>query len=351
MFDANHDVCFFDVGNEMNMCAKSKSESAKKSILHNIWKHTGKIFNEVGLKWKPIRRNFTFVGNSCPLTRITSTKIVPRKESNPHSVETPKPKLRVYSRRPKQVKKVGSRKKAKIVESKIANNSEPNHFRGSNATNIPSSSSLVNDRLFSVFQPVFDEFFSPPTSVFTPDPVVNASVPDVSTGLPSLTTVDQDAPSLSNSQTTPQSQSQDIPLSIKEYLLDLEMDVNTAFLNGILREEVYVSQPDGFVDPDNPNHVNGRSHFVHQKRRQRYPPVDTPMVEKSKLDEDPEGKAVNPIRYCGMVGTLMYLTSNRPDLDYAIALTAFNDADHAGCQDTRHSTSGSMQLLGDRLVR
>nr|GFC05284.1 hypothetical protein [Tanacetum cinerariifolium] len=33
------------------------------------------------------------------------------------------------------------------------------------------------------------------------------------------------------------------------------MDVKTAFLNGNLREEVYASQPDGFVDPDNPNHV------------------------------------------------------------------------------------------------
>ncbi|GKD84809.1 retrovirus-related pol polyprotein from transposon TNT 1-94, partial [Tanacetum coccineum] len=34
-----------------------------------------------------------------------------------------------------------------------------------------------------------------------------------------------------------------------------QMDVKTAFLNDILREEVYVSQPDRFVDPQNPNHV------------------------------------------------------------------------------------------------
>ncbi|GKC86663.1 hypothetical protein Tco_1147312 [Tanacetum coccineum] len=35
--------------------------------------------------------------------------------------------------------------------------------------------------------------------------------------------------------------------------------------------------------------------------------------------------------------------------DSCIALIAIADADHAGCQDTRRSTSGSMQLLGDRL--
>nr|GEZ06546.1 hypothetical protein [Tanacetum cinerariifolium] len=78
--------------------------------------------------------------------------------------------------------------------------------------------------------------------------------------------------------------------------------------------------------------------------------VDTSMVEKSKLDEDTQGKAVDPTHYHGMVGTLMYLTSSRPDMDSIISLTAFADADHVGCQDTRRSTSGSMQLLGDRLV-
>ncbi|GJU28393.1 uncharacterized mitochondrial protein-like protein [Tanacetum coccineum] len=36
--------------------------------------------------------------------------------------------------------------------------------------------------------------------------------------------------------------------------------------------------------------------------------------------------------------------------DSSIALTAYGDADHVGCQDTRRSTSGCMQLLGDRLV-
>ncbi|GJS74026.1 retrovirus-related pol polyprotein from transposon TNT 1-94 [Tanacetum coccineum] len=64
-------------------------------------------------------------------------------------------------------------------------------------------------------------------------------------------------------------------------------------------------------------------------------PVDTPMVEKFKLNEDTQGKAVDPTHYRGMIGTLMYLTAN---------------ADHAGFQDTRRSTSGCMQLLGDRLI-
>ncbi|GKD43269.1 hypothetical protein Tco_1267914 [Tanacetum coccineum] len=120
-------------------------------------------------------------------------------------------------------------------------------------------------------------------------------------------------------------------------------------------------------------------------------PVDTPMVEKSKLDEDTQGKAVDPTHYRGMINTLMYLTASRLDLTFAIsmcaryqakptekhlhavkrifkylrgtvnwglwylkdsfiALTAYADANHASFQDTRQSTSGCMQLLGDILV-
>ncbi|GJZ29115.1 hypothetical protein Tco_0573762 [Tanacetum coccineum] len=94
--------------------------------------------------------------------------------------------------------------------------------------------------------------------------------------------------------------------------------------------------------------------------------VEIPMVEKSKLDEDLHGNAVDATLYHGMISSLMHLTSSRPDLIYAVCLcaryqakptkkylnadtgmsmTAYADADHRGCQDTRRSTSGSAQFL------
>ncbi|GJT38419.1 hypothetical protein Tco_0938284 [Tanacetum coccineum] len=105
MFDANHDVCFLDFVNDVNV--RSKSKSAKKSQHHNIWKPIGKVFSEVGYKWKPTGRCFTIVGNSCPLTRFTSANLLPPKKTTSHSVETQKPELKVYSRRPEHVKTVG----------------------------------------------------------------------------------------------------------------------------------------------------------------------------------------------------------------------------------------------------
>nr|GEU56689.1 uncharacterized mitochondrial protein AtMg00810-like [Tanacetum cinerariifolium] len=50
--------------------------------------------------------------------------------------------------------------------------------------------------------------------------------------------------------------------------------------------------------------------------------VDTPMVEKSKLDEDKEGKTVDPSHYRGLIRTLLYLTARRHDLQFAICMCA-----------------------------
>nr|GEW31633.1 retrovirus-related Pol polyprotein from transposon TNT 1-94 [Tanacetum cinerariifolium] len=134
---------------------------------------------------------------------------------------------------------------------------------------------------------------------------------------------------------------------------------------GGLREEVYVFQPEGFVDQDNPSHVyklNKALYGLKQAPRSSNS-VDTPMIEKNKLDEDLKGTQLmlhftaKPIekhlhavkrifRY--LKGTINMVLWYSKDTD--MSLKAYLDADHARCQDTRRSTSGSAQFLGDKLV-
>ncbi|GJY01052.1 hypothetical protein Tco_0359204 [Tanacetum coccineum] len=94
------------------------------------------------------------------------------------------------------------------------------------------------------------------------------------------------------------------------------------------------------------------------------------MATKPKLDADLSGEPVDQTDYRSKIGSLMYLTSSRPDIVQAVCYCAryqarptekhlkevkkifryLRDADHAGCVDTCKNTSRGIQFLGDKLV-
>nr|GEU33758.1 retrovirus-related Pol polyprotein from transposon TNT 1-94 [Tanacetum cinerariifolium] len=78
MFEAIHDLCVLDCLNDVNVRGKPKSVKSKKK---KVWKPTGKVSTNVGYSWKPIGWTFSIDGNTCPLTRITSTILVPPKKA------------------------------------------------------------------------------------------------------------------------------------------------------------------------------------------------------------------------------------------------------------------------------
>ncbi|GKB45272.1 putative reverse transcriptase domain-containing protein, partial [Tanacetum coccineum] len=159
-----------------------------------------------------------------------------------------------------------------------------------------------------------------------------------------------------------------------------QMGVKTAFLHGTLKEDVYVCQPEGFIDTNHPSHVYklkkalyglkqapkawytqlfsdlmkirfemsmmgeitfflglqvnqspcgifiNQSNYVLEILKkygmETCDPVGTPMEIKHKLDLDQNGTLVNATKYHSMFGALMYLTSSRPNIVHATYLYA-----------------------------
>nr|GEW89322.1 retrovirus-related Pol polyprotein from transposon TNT 1-94 [Tanacetum cinerariifolium] len=191
-------------------------------------------------------------------------------------------------------------------------------------------------------------------ATITPEVIalIAAVIPPIqaeSTGSPSSTTVDQDAPS-----------------PTRGYRQEEGIEFEESFASVARREAIRI-----FLA-----YIAHKNMVIYQ------------MIVKTAFLN---GKAVDPSHYCGMIGTLLYLTASRLDLQFAIcmcaryqarpikkhihavkrifrylrgtvnrglwylkdssvALTVFADADHAGCQDTHRSTSGSLQFLGERLI-
>nr|GEZ44582.1 hypothetical protein [Tanacetum cinerariifolium] len=271
-----------------------------------------------------------------------------------------------------------------------------------------------------LFQPL-DELLTPPPSVDPPASEVIAPItevvapkPTASIGSPSSTTVDQDAPSPSKPKTYKDALTQARWIeAMQEELNEFEHNPNHVHklkkdLYGLkqaplvwydLLSKFLLSQAfsKGTVDPTLFIRRQGkdillfkmsmmgkislglqisqslRGIFLNQSKYaleslKKYSmkssdPVDTPMVEKSKLDEDPQGKVVDPTHYRGMAKpTKKHLHVVKRIFKYlretvyrglwypkdsSIALTTYADA---GCQDTRRSTSRSMQLLKEMLV-
>nr|GEZ43003.1 retrovirus-related Pol polyprotein from transposon TNT 1-94 [Tanacetum cinerariifolium] len=189
----------------------------------------------------------------------------------------------------------------------------------------------------------------------------------------------------------------------KSFLI-YKMDVKTAFLNGPLKKEVYVAQPDMFVDPDHPekvyhlrkalyglnqaprawydelskfltskcftkglqihqslsgifiNQAKYTLEILHKHGMDKGQSIGTPVAIKPKLDAKLSGNPVDQTDYRSKIRIFRYLRGTiNIGLWYlkgsSFELTAFSDVDHAGCIDSRKSTSGGIQFLDDMFTK
>nr|GEX44545.1 retrovirus-related Pol polyprotein from transposon TNT 1-94 [Tanacetum cinerariifolium] len=103
-----------------------------------------------------------------------------------------------------------------------------------------------------------------------------------------------------------------------------QMDVKTAFMHGSLKEDVYVCQPEGFIDADHPSHV-------YKLKKALY-----------GLKQAPRAWIFRYLRRT--LNTGLWYTK-----DSGFELTRFSDVDYTGCKDTFKSTFDGAQFLGEKL--
>nr|GEW88971.1 integrase, catalytic region, zinc finger, CCHC-type, peptidase aspartic, catalytic [Tanacetum cinerariifolium] len=285
----------------------------------------------------------------------------------------------------------------------------------------------TNKDLEITFQPMFDEYLKHPRVERLVCPATAAPVPVISASTPPSTTIDQDAPSPSHSSPSSELQppilNQDIAAEstlikdnpfahadndpfVNVFALEASLVASSGDASSaestyelvpppdcvmiIALKWIYKVKLDEYGDVlknkarSTDTYLSSEEGSVWLKAvpsgvkfgMDSCDPVDTPMVDRIKLDEDPLGTPVDQTRFCSMVGSLMYLTASKPDLVFAVcmcaryqtsptknhlealkgvfqylrgtinwglwypketamALTAYVDADHAGCQDTR----------------
>nr|GFA89016.1 retrovirus-related Pol polyprotein from transposon TNT 1-94 [Tanacetum cinerariifolium] len=131
-----------------------------------------------------------------------------------------------------------------------------------------------------------------------------------------------------------------LPYAAHKSFTVFQMDGKTAFLHGTVQEDVYVCQPEGFIDADHPSHVYKLKKALYglkQAPRAWYDELSTFLLKN--------------YFFKGTIDPTLFITrfNNNILVDSSFELTGFLDADYAKCKDTFKRTSSRALFLGEKL--